>query len=199
MKALKLGAARLVRDQSGYSLPELLTVMAVLPIVLSAVLLFTEKAQLSANNDTERSHTIRETQVGLDRMTRELRQAHTLVGPLSGYRVEFYVGALNTRVVHDCNEADPADAALKRCVRYEIAADGTETARKPLIGRVVNQASGAASTPVFTYTPTPGDPTTAKHVQVKVEVNARGARKEGYRYRVVLDDGVHLRNRDLAN
>ncbi len=195
----RLGETRLVRDQSGYSLPELLTVMAVLPIVLAAVLLFTGKAQLLASNDTERSHTIREAQVGLDRITRELRQAHTFIA-VAPYRVEFVVRAagLDKRVVHDCGDPDPSDADLKRCVRYEVASDGTETPHQQLIGRVVNQyPQGGVSPPaVFSYTPTTADP---RHVRVKVEVNARGARKEGYRYRVVLDDGVHLRNRDLAN
>ena len=169
--------------------------MAVLPVVLSAVLLFSDRAQQGASNDSERSHSIREAEVGLDKMTRELRQAHTLIS-VGAYKVEFRGGLLDKHVVHDCSEPHPTEVTLMRCVRFEVAANGVQTIRETLIDRLANQQPGSPSTPVFSYTPSS---LLAKHVRLKIEVNARGARQEGYRYRVVLDDGVNLRNRDLEN
>ena len=72
-----LNAAKRIRgEEAGYSLIELMIVASMMVVVLGAVLSLGDAAQRSTPKDLERAHAIRDTQVGLHRMTRELRQAH---------------------------------------------------------------------------------------------------------------------------
>jgi prepilin-type N-terminal cleavage/methylation domain-containing protein len=170
--------------ERGYSLIELMVVAALLAVVLGAILTLAEATQRIAPQETERAHVIREAQVGLDRMTRELRQAYAAPA-VSGSTVEASVlgrGGATRTVRYDCDEAHPTESGYTRCLR-QVLTGGTWSTGEVVIDRVLNGTS------VFTATP-------PDYVRAAVEVAARGDRKTGYTHRVILDDGFYMRNLD---
>ena len=190
---MKTAGRRLLREESGYSLVELIFVCLVLTLVLGAVLQFGETTQKIAPKDQEKIHAIREAQVGLHRMTRELRQAN-LVHSNSAYAVQVsvLVNGTQTRISYECNVAHPSDATYRRCYRYNVAADGvTKTSPQLVVDRVVNPAN-----PVFTYYSNAAGAVT--YIAAKVEISARGDRSVGFGHRgaILLQDGFYMRNRD---
>jgi hypothetical protein len=161
-------------------------VAGLLVIVLGAVLTLGETSQRIAPKETERAMVIREAQVGVHRMTRELRQAFADPAPeITASRAEAsvppLVSGVGTRVVYDCNVTSPTNPDYKQCVRYVEAANGTLSGGHVVVDRVLNGAS-VFSTPSTSY------------VRALVEVAARGDLKNGYDHRVVLDDGFYMRN-----
>jgi type II secretory pathway pseudopilin PulG len=171
-------------DEAGYGLVELLVVASLLIVVLGAILTLGEATQRIAPKESERAHVIREAQVGLHRMTRELRHAYQ-APTLTASTMEADVLAANgtTRTVrYDCDEAHPTDAAYTRCVR-QVLSGGTWTAGEVVIDRVLN------GTTVFSSTP-------PDYVGARVEVAARGNLQDGYDHRVILEDGFYMRNLD---
>lgn len=177
-------------EQSGFTIIEVLVVATTLSFVLIALLSLSETTQKLAPKDQERAHVLRESQVGLHRMTRELRQAYDMTS-WGAYTMDVNVKAngVDKRVVYKCDEPHPTDTAFYRCVRYEILGNGSATPKETVIDRV-------AKTTVFTYpTLKNGKPL---YVTAKVEVPSKGDRPDGFKYRDVLDDGFYLRNRDLG-
>jgi type II secretory pathway pseudopilin PulG len=169
-------------DEAGFALVELLVVASLLVVVLGAVLALAETTQRIAPKESERAHVIREAQVGLHRMTRELRhayQAPTVTGSTMQADVLGEGGETKT-VRYDCDEAHPTDGAYTRCVR-QVLSGGTWTAPEVVIDRVLNGTAVFASTP-------------PDYVVARVEVAARGNLKDGYDHRVILDDGIYMRN-----
>jgi type II secretory pathway pseudopilin PulG len=167
--------------EAGYALTELLVVSSLLVIVLGAVLTLGEASQRIAPKESERAQVMREAQVGLHRMTRELRHAYvapTVTG--ATIQADVVAGATSRTVRYDCNVAHPTDTAYTQCLRY-VVTGGTPGAGQVVIDRVLN---GSA---VFTLTGT-------NYVRALVEVAARGDLADGYDHRVVLDDGFYMRN-----
>jgi hypothetical protein len=182
--------------EAGYALTELLLVAGLLVIVLGAVLTLGETSQRIAPKETERAMVIREAQVGLHRMTRELRQAFPTEAPdITASRVEAsvppLVGGVGTRVVYDCNVTSPKNSAYKQCVRYVEGAGGSLSAGEVIVDRVLNGAPGS-TIPVFERGTAPA----TDYVKATVEVAARGERKTGYSSKVLLEDGFYMRNLD---
>jgi Tfp pilus assembly protein PilX len=170
--------------EAGYALIELMVVASLLIIVLSAILALGETTQRIAPKEKERAHVIREAQVGLHRMTRELRHAYeapTVTGSTMLANVRG-VGGSTATVRYDCDEAHPTDPAYTRCVR-QVFTGGAWSAADPVIDRVLN------GTAVFAFT-------SPDYVSATVEVAARGDLDDGYDYRVVLADGFYMRNLD---
>ena len=181
---------RLREDQRGFTLTEQLVVAGGLAVILAAILGLSDVATKMAPQDRERVHALGEAQVGLDRMTRELRTAHAIT--IEPFRAQAAIlrGGATITVTYDCSAA-PAEG-LRRCVRSQTG--GTATAPTTVIDRVAN----ANTRPVFTATTRPdaaGVPRTT-YVRALIEVPSRGERKVGGRARIVLDDGFFLRNAD---
>jgi hypothetical protein len=173
--------SRSPRGEAGYALTELLLVSSLLVIVLGAVLMLGEASQQVAPKESERAMVIRDAQVGLDRMTRELRhayQAPTVTG--STIQANVVNGGTSETVRYDCNVAHPTRAGYTRCLRYPVV-NGTPGTGQMVIDRVLN------GTAVFTLTGT-------NYVRALVEVAAAGDLQDGYDHRVVLDDGFYMRN-----
>jgi type II secretory pathway pseudopilin PulG len=176
--------------ETGFALVELLVVASLLIVVLGAILALGETTQRLAPKESERAHVIREAQVGLHRMTRELRHAYqelpTVAAPtVSGSTMQASVrgaGGTTRTVRYDCDEAHPTDQAYTRCIR-QVFSGGSWSSGEVVIDRVLN---GAA---VFALTP-------PDYVGARVEVAARGDRKDGYDHRVILEDGFYMRNLD---
>ena len=184
------------RGEAGYALTELLLVSSLLVIVLGAVLMLGEASQRIAPRETERATVIRDAQVGMHRMTRELREAHSVVSPAAGASAAGFDAWVPTtsgqrRVSYECNVAHPTDSAYTQCVRYDVSAAGVKSNPQVVVDRVLNGAAGS-TLPVFVR----GSAPTADYVKTTVDVAARGDRKTGYSSKVLLEDGFYMRNLD---
>ena len=179
---------KLVRSESGWALIELMVVVSLLGLVMAAVLTLLDTTARVAPRDQERAHAIREAQVGLHRMVRELRQAYGVNATTRNYiDVNVTIGDQGRRVVYDCD--------FPRCVRREGAVGPTvpSGSGEVVIARLLN---GTPADPVFTFSPANRFP--PDHVSARVRVPASGERSEGHRHNVVLDDGFALRNVTLG-
>ena len=184
--------ARGLRDDRGFTLTEQLVVCAGLAVILGAILGLADLAAKTAPVERERVHAVGDAQVALDKMTRELRSAHAI--SVEPFRVTAQVlrngGTLT--VTYDCSEA-PVNG-LRKCVRSDSA--GVEPTQT-VLPRVAN----ADSRPVFTATQRPdaNGINWTTYVRALVEVPARGERQVGAKSRIVLDDGIYLRNVDALH
>jgi type II secretory pathway pseudopilin PulG len=183
--------SRLRRDQRGFTLVEQLVVIGCMSFIIAAIVGVMEMAQQVVPGDTERSHQVRTSQTGLDRMSRELRHAYALT-VTGGNVVDANVAFRNRTysVKYDCSLFMPGSTTVKRCVRSET---GGSAATETVIENVVNPSTR----PVFTATDRDATSGTT-YVRAAVEVKASGTRKAGQNHRVVLEDGFYLRNRDAA-
>jgi hypothetical protein len=175
-------------------------VASLLVIVLGAILMLGEASQRIAPRETERALVIREAQVGMHRMTRELREAHNVVTPAaggSGAVIDVWVptstSPFERRVSYECNVAHPTDAAYTRCVRYDVSAAGVKSNGQVVVDRVLNGAVGS-TLPVFVRGSVASQ--TDEYVKATVEVAARGDRRTGYSSKILLEDGFYMRNLD---
>jgi hypothetical protein len=171
------------------TLAELLVGMLVMSIVLIAMLGLLDAAVKTAPRDEERANSIREGQVGLHVMTRELREANKVWTP---GKTQIYVNIGDDKhVLYDCGAVHPDDPNQRQCLRWE-AAVGDEL---PLdqAGQVVVERRLPGD--VFTYEPNLINPT---FVKVQIQVPQAGEREDGYHANLVLDDGFYLRNTDVG-
>ena len=180
--------SRLRRGEDGFTLVEQLVVMIGLTVIVAAILGVMDVASKVTPSDTERAHQVREAQVGMDRMVRELRQSYAITVSGAGNIVEADVATRNRdyRVRYDCSGVSP-----RRCVR-------TEPGGGAAVQDVINHVSNPSDRPVFTAAQRDGTSGTT-YVRAAVEVRASGSRKTGaHSHRVVLEDGFFLRNRDAT-
>lgn len=179
-------ANRVTLDERGFTLIELMITASILSMVLLALFAMIDVSARIAPQDQERGHVIQEAQVGLHRMTRELRQAHRVVsGDADTLVVEVVVGGTTRQVTYDCGTTHPTDSAYRQCTR--IVGGSSEVT----VDYVVN-----GSRAVFEYGTTPA--TDARYVTARVFVSARGGRKQGQglRHEILYEDGFYMRNRD---
>jgi hypothetical protein len=189
------------RGEAGYALTELLVVSSLLVIVLGAILALGETTQRITPKETERAHVIREAQVGLHGVTRQLRQAY-LAHSWTEYTLDVTLRD-NKRFSFECDELHPTESGYNRCVRFPVAPDGTKGPGVPVIDRVLNGPAGGGTpnpNPVFAYEYKPGavagDPPI--YAYVSIDVPAKGDRKQGHNHKIALYDGVYMRNLDLG-
>jgi prepilin-type N-terminal cleavage/methylation domain-containing protein len=185
---------RLCRDERGFTLPEVLIVSAGLAVILAAILGLADVANKVAPQERERVHAMRDAEVGLAKMTRELREAHVLTVQ-SGWRVNATVmkNSVPVSVVYDCS-GSPVNG-LRKCDRTQTGGSGAGT--QVAISSVAN----STARPVFTATnrnDAGGQPWTT-YVRARIEVPARGERSVGAKSKVVFEDGFYLRNVDALH
>jgi prepilin-type N-terminal cleavage/methylation domain-containing protein len=180
---------RIAREESGFSLIELLVAATLLAGVLGGVLALLDTSQAIAPHDRERGHAVREAQVGVAAMTRELRTA-TELGTTEPYRLTALVQreGVATWVEYYCG-GSAANPDWGQCVRT-VMPGGTPA---PLVRAFTNK-DGSGGPPVFSYTTRPDGAIT--HVEVHVDVVVTDNASGRYGYRVPLTDGVYLRNLD---
>jgi len=171
------------------SLTELLVGMGMMSFVLFALLGLLDATVQTAPRDEERANAIREGQVGMHVMTRELRQANKVWTP---GKTQIYVNIGDDKhVLYDCGIVHPDDPDERQCRRWEAAIGAELPLDAP--GEVVVQRRVPGD--VFTYTPNLIDPS---FVKVHIQVPQAGERSNGYHANVVLDDGFYLRNTDVG-
>ena len=181
---------RLLRDERGFTLVEQLVVCIGLVAILGAILGLGEVASKTAPVERERVHAAQEAQVGLYKMTRELRRAHGIAIEPFKATAQMLINGAAVTVVYDCSAA-PVNG-LRKCERQQA---GTTTTT------VVERVANADSRPVFTAqtrNDSAGVPWVT-YVRTIIEVPARGERTVGARSRIVLDDGFYLRNVDALH
>ena len=184
---------RLHRDERGFTLPELLVVSAGLTVILAAILGLADVAGKVAPQDRERIHAMRDAELGMAKMTRELRRAYRI--DVQNWRVNAWLLKAGTpvNVVYDCS-ASPV-AGLRKCDRTQTGGTGAGT--QTAIFRVAN----SNARPVFTAqnrNDGGGQPWTT-YVRARLEVPARGERSAGSTKNVVFEDGFYLRNVDALH
>ncbi len=184
---------RLLREEDGFTLTEQLVVAAGMIVILAAILGLNDVAIKQSPQDRERTHAIREAQVGLDKMTRELRTAHAITITDFKAVASIYRSGTTITVTYDCSGA--AVAGLRKCVRSQ-----TGGASSPTI-TAIDRVANANSRPVFTATTRNDSAGVAwtRYVRVLIEVPTKGELKAGSSKRVVLDDGFYLRNVDALH
>ena len=168
-----------MRDESGWSVIELMLVAVLLAIVLGGTLNLLDTTAKIAPQEQERAHAVREAQVGLARMTRELRQAvrvNASANPALIISVDTPVAGVRRTVTYDCTGTSPTVATTKACRRSQSGGLQNEV----VIDRVTNST-------VFTAD---GN----DYFKVRIEVPASGERQQGLRHKIVLDDGFFMRN-----
>ena len=175
--------------ERGYTLIEALLVMVLLILVLGGTLSLLENTAHVAPAENERAHAVREAQVGLAKMVRELRQARSVEDGYtpSSITVRTPVAGVPTRVSYECghdSRSRPGEG-LYACRRLQYQPDGTTPAvtNYPL-DRLLEDD-------IFSYTLSGGD---VEFVTVRADVPASGERSEGLEHPIVLDDGFFLRN-----
>ena len=152
-----------------------MTVAAILPVILGAILSLSETTARLAPDDDERALLMDETRTGVYRMSRELRQATGNVS-ISAYAASFSIGA--TAITYDCSAPQPGVPGRSRCTRRAGSAPAA-----PVLGHVLNSAN---STPVFART--------GNYVEIRLQVAAAGDRKAGHDHTITLEDGAFMRN-----
>src|SRR5215217_5800654 len=96
---------RLHRDERGFTLPELLIVSAGLAVILAAILGLTDVANKIAPQERERVHAMRDAEVALAKMTRELREAHAINVTNWTATATLLKNGATVTVVYDCSGA----------------------------------------------------------------------------------------------
>lgn len=182
---------RIRADASGYTLTEFIIVVAMLVVVLGGTLSVLDTAADIAPKEQERAHAVREAQVGLHRMTRELRQATQVVSPAVSpdksaiMRIWVPVAGVSTEVTYSCNvgSQDLPDGKHWRCVRSWT--QGGQAQSVTVIERLTDPNIFSRTSEAF--------------VKVRVEVPASGERKRGLDHTIVLDDGFFMRNLSVGS
>jgi hypothetical protein len=195
---------RLASDERGSLLIEYLVAISILVVVSGALLGLLEMTAKVAPRDQERAHAVREAQVGVHQMTRELRQAYQVLSSSSQHLdvlVRLPKDAPDTALVeshstwHVLYTCGGTGSAPGKCVRYEARPGAVmPSTGETVIDRVLNWSPALPSAEgVFDYSESENR-FRPSYVRVRIEVPAAGERTEGYRYRTELEDGFHVRN-----
>jgi prepilin-type N-terminal cleavage/methylation domain-containing protein len=187
---------RLRTEQRGFTLVEMLIVVALLSLVVAAAVSQLVTAYRIVPQDIEWATQVRETQTGLYRMTRELRQAQpgtvviSVAGPSSGNAIRADVVLKNT-TYHLLFECDTGNQCRRKATTGATAPTAGPTGGKIIIKNLQNTTL-SPTVPVFTT----GSP--AKFYQVQVKVKSVGAKTKGSAtnrfHTVTLTDGFYGRN-----
>lgn len=175
----KKGLSRRLRCERGVGLIELLTVLPMLAVVLLGIYALYNVGAKSQQETNNRVRSLIQQQNGLERITREMRQA-TSVTPVSSQILDAVTwvrpaagtASVQRRVRYDCSSGT--------CNRWEGPSGGSlDTGPVPVITDVQNAD-------VFSLEPNSVDPT---YVVTRVEVRVKDANNP-----ITLDGGFALRN-----
>jgi prepilin-type N-terminal cleavage/methylation domain-containing protein len=192
---------RLLRDQRGMTLVELMVAMMMTLIAFAAASYILIVVVHTQPATSDRSFDIQEGRVFEERFTRELRASYKIepvpAPTASTLSFDTYV---RSTTCGGARQTNPAIPAIPCRVTYSCTAGACYRAEGPPAaggGTPVQTVSGLASTAVFGTNPTspPTSPTTPlptdpDYITVHLAFPSRGGGGA-----IVLDDGVDLRNR----
>jgi prepilin-type N-terminal cleavage/methylation domain-containing protein len=190
-----------MRMQDGFTLPELLVVLAILPLVMVGLLSALDTTTQIAPRSAEYAIAVSEGGNGVSRMIRDLRQAYRILGSTPN-EVTFDANIEGTDTVIGlyCDVPAPAIGTVpagtyRRCVRVTAAASATLPA--PSTGTVVldRVLNGTAADPVFSFSPDAIAPT---YIGVQVKLPSRGEGNAGLTHSITINNGTELRNAVLG-
>jgi type II secretory pathway pseudopilin PulG len=171
----KLAALR--SDEGGWTLIQLVVSMPLMVMLLGAALVSYNNGLTSQNRTGNRSEAVTQQQIGLERMSRDLRQAVGFTLQTSE-RVDFQLPVRQNGTI--AYEPVRYDCSSGSCLRYSGPIGGSVgTAGNPVIIGVNN---------VDIFTPQPND-FNPYYLLIKVVVNVKASSVP-----VTLTDGVDLRN-----
>jgi Tfp pilus assembly protein PilW len=168
----------LLRNERGLGLVELLVVVPMMAVVLLGIYALYNVGAKSQQRSSARVETLLRQQNGLERMTREMRQAVSFT-PVS------------SQVLDAVTYVRPpgGGASVQKHVRYQCQ-DGACTRFEGDVGGALGTGavviSNVQNADVFFFSPDNVNPT---YVSVKLEVKTKGANNP-----IVLDGGFALRN-----
>jgi len=189
-----------MRGEQGFTLPEVLVVLALLPVVLLALLKTLDTSAQLAPRTVLYADAVGQAGSGLSRAIRDIRQAYRVVGSTpNSITFRAVIAGTDTLVNIACDVPSPArddsGASYRRCVRTSAAAGGVLPAPGTgtvLLDRLLN---GTLEAPVFSFSPDPISPT---FVGMQVRVPSRGEGKAGLVHPITIDNGTQLRNNLLG-
>jgi prepilin-type N-terminal cleavage/methylation domain-containing protein len=176
------GKRERLRAQQGFTLIEQLVSILILVVVVGATLTALESMLRAAPADQEWSHIVANTQAGLYRMTRELRQG-TSVTLVTPYVISADV-VLKGETQHVLYQCDLSSSCTRKSTTAPAAAPSRGAGGTTVIASLQNFSLG---TSVFT------SPST-KYFQVSVIVRSAGALVTKHTHNVTLTDGFFARN-----
>lgn len=132
---------RLLADEGGFSLTEMLVTAAMLVVILTAVMGLFSSSNRIGQSDLARDQALNDQTVGFSRMVNEIRQAYQVNCPSAGcgsnatstsidFDERIYESGVqkDRRVAYNCGAVQPGVAGQYECVRYETAATDTTDA-----------------------------------------------------------------------
>ena len=178
-----------LREEGGFTLAEMLVAIMITLIAFSSAMLVLQVAQRAQPRISDRSESIQEGRVWIERLTRELRQGATMVGTPTANSMTFL-----TYVQHSACGASTAGTSIQCRVSYSCTAGTcTRSERNPDgtgEGGSEQVVAGLLSSDVFSYSPTAAG---AEYVGVMLRfpsTDEPGETEDA----ITLQDGVSLRN-----
>ena len=197
-----VATAGLVDDQSGMTLIELLVAAALLTIVLGATLAPMNTSATIEKRDVALAEAIRDGQIGLQRMVREVRQAYSIrehrrtrSTSRSTWATRTFASSTSATCPTPRRRATRTASSYRRCVRIQAIGNGalpSLASGEVVIDRLLN---GTNADPVFTYTPNTISP---KFIAAKIESDAGDATSPVFRHAMTFEQGLYLRNLNLG-
>jgi hypothetical protein len=183
-------------------LVEVLAVLLILMVVLTALLNPLDNAASLAPRGIEYTHAVQDATVGLARMTREVREAYTVLGTDPNW-IDFQatLNGVDQHIFYECDIAYPSTpsnpyaSSYRRCLRVSAPVGSALPAiatGQVIVDRLVN---GTSADPVFTYTP---DAIYPKYIEAQIKVPSRGELTAANNHTITLDNGFYLRNYDVG-
>jgi prepilin-type N-terminal cleavage/methylation domain-containing protein len=171
-----------LQGQGGFTLLEQLVAMLILSTMIGATLTVLDTMLRAAPAGQEWTHTVANTQAGIYRMTRELRQGLivTLVTPYV-VSADVVVSGKTQHVLYQC---DLSSSCTRKTTTAPTAAPSRGAGGALVIGNLQSYSLG---TPVFTSP-------SSKYFQVTVIVRSAGELTTKHTHNVTLVDGFFARN-----
>jgi prepilin-type N-terminal cleavage/methylation domain-containing protein len=171
-----------LRAQAGFTLIEQVIAMGVFAIVMAITLGALESMLRAAPAAQEWAHTVSDTQAGIYRMTRELRQGLN-VTLVTGYVVsaDVVVGGATQHVLYQC---DLSSSCTRKSTTAPTAAPSRGAGGATVISNLQNYSLGTA---VFTSP-------ASRYYKVAVIIRSAGALTTQHTHNVSLTDGFFARN-----
>jgi Tfp pilus assembly protein PilW len=186
-----------LQDQSGFSLVELMVVMALLIPVILAISVPLLAAQRNQTRDANYADAQQQSRSGLESMVAQIRQATLILASGSNF-VEMNVTLNGTALLvqYECDIAQPGSTTLHECVRVQAPAGGSLPSLSTGAVVVPNLQNGNTANPVFSWGP---DPNAPYYMTATIQVPASNNNNIGLTHSLVFSDGALMRNLNVGN